>query len=522
MGNVSVPRSYFVKTAVRDYNDPFRALIREFLQNSRDAGATEVDFNFHNHRLSVKDNGCGMTREIIETKLMALGETSKGVEHTGGFGVAKILLFFAHDSYAIYTKGLAVKGQGGSYTIEDRDPMNSRWDEPTMTQGVQAEITFSQEVISSTFSTEDLVRICEQEVRKSCLDMAVRVQGTLVPTENRKGRSVAEIGPGLALHKRRCDDSQHYASVRVNGLHMFQLYVGECKYILHVELSGYSTEYLTSNRDGLRGDWRRKVEKACQEFVLNTSQGNKTALKLYKGASSRFSEDSLKPLVDSVNDKVSALLSSDSDTGTISAEIHKLMDETLAERPELKDSVTKLLSNLHTKLENVSSIGSSGWQNITVIDAQLAHHYFVETNGNFRKLPQAWQPQNFKPSQTRLLELWSKIVGMVLVDAGKVGAEFNVGFLLDDGSEGDVALAKYRKRSDNTDLFLLNATKYGDEKRLPIKRKRRTELVLWLLDLAVHEVTHSCGNELHNETFMKKEVSIKQKALFRIKAYLSL
>lgn len=507
MGNVSVPRSYFVKTAVRDYNDPLSALIREFLQNSRDAGASTVAFNFASDgsstTLTVRDDGCGMTRDIIETKLMALGETTKGAEQTGGFGVAKILLFFAHESYSIRTNNLLVQGQGGSYSIEETG---------AYTKGVVATVQLSSEVISRSLS--GLKETCRDEICKSHLDMQVFVQNEQVATDTRKGRLVAEIGPGLALYKRRCDNTQYYASVRVNGLHMFGLYVGDTKYALHVELTGYSTDYLTTNRDGLRGEWRQKVEKACQEFVLNTSQGNKTALKLYRGASSRFSEEKLQPLVDSVNEKVSALLSISTDTDSINEQVQKLVEEQLP-TPELRASADKLLSSVTARLQH-------GWQNVTVFDAQLAHHYFVETNGNFRTLPAPWRPENFKKSQTKLLDLWSKIVGMVLADAGKVGTEFNVGFLLDDGSEGDIALAKYRKRGDGTDLFLLNAQKYGDEKRLPIKRNRRTELVLWLLDLAVHEVTHSCDYPLHNESFIKKENQIKQKTLTRIKDYLSL
>jgi hypothetical protein len=149
--NVSVPRGYFVKTAQRDYHNPLRALIREFLQNSRDAGASEIRFNFTDVdgkiQLVVEDNGCGMDQDVIVNKLMALGESTKGDEHTGGFGVAKILLFFAHESYTIETRNLIVQGSGGVYNIQSKD---------SYTKGVKCTVVLAQEILSGYYCARDL------------------------------------------------------------------------------------------------------------------------------------------------------------------------------------------------------------------------------------------------------------------------------------------------------------------------------------------------------------------------------
>ena len=502
--NVTVPGSYFIKTAQRDYNSPLRALIREFLQNSRDAGATEIKFNFssspdNSTELTVTDNGCGMDQETIINKLMALGETTKGEGHVGGFGVAKILLFFCHQSYTIETKNLLVTGSGGTYTIQSNN---------NFINGVKASLVIAPE-LTTYYSLSTIIYICQEEIRKSYLpSLTIFVQDEEVKAEIKKGKTVEEVSKGMTIHKRITDYDVDHAYVRVNGLFMFDYYVNKGRFQLIVELDGYSTEYLTTNRDGLRGDVSDKVRKILNEYSLNSNKGDKSEVKLFEGKSSRFSEKVLAEL----NQKIEELVES--------GETHRI-DEVFEETkkqitPELISALIQLQVSVKRRLE----VGTT-WIPLSAGDIELDHHYFVEIRGSHRKLPAKWEPKNFKPSQTMTLELWSSILSMVLADAGHSEQEFNVGFILDDGTEGGTVLANFRQK-DRGFLFLLNPQAYGEEGRLPIKRSRRIELIMWLLNVAVHEVTHSLSCNYHNEEFISAECELKRKCFHRIKAYLKL
>lgn len=508
--SVSVPRSYFVKTAQRDYHSPLRALIREFLQNSRDAGASEIRFNFTDVdgkiQLVVEDNGCGMDQDVIVNKLMALGESTKGDEHTGGFGVAKILLFFAHESYTIETRNLIVQGSGGVYNIQSKD---------SYTKGVKCTVVLAQEILSGYYCGRDAAHSAKNEISKSYLPtLSIFVQNEKVEADFKKGRMVEQIEEGMTVHKKSSDCTYYYALVRVRGLHMFELYVGETKSQMVVELDGYSTKYLTTSRDSLRGDYRDKIAKLCQEFVLNSSKGKETTVQLFEGKYSRVSQAEVSTALASIDAQI-AYSEYDSTKETIAK-----IDNAFSNAK--KDADVKVVEALEKVQEKAKErvLAHTTWVPVTA-DIELEHHYFVETR-NGKKLPVKWEPQNLKASQTMVLELWSAILAMVLKIAEFKNQEFNVGYVLDESDAEGCALANFRKQNNGSFLFLLNPLMYGKENRLPIKKSRRTELVMWLLTLATHEVTHANDYDNHNESFIFAEGELRRRCFGEIKEFLKL
>ena len=92
MATVRIPESHFIKNARRQYRDPDTTLVREALQNSLDAGATHVEFEFGDDSFQVTDNGCGMTAERMVEALLTLSGTSKPAGAVGGFGAAKVVV----------------------------------------------------------------------------------------------------------------------------------------------------------------------------------------------------------------------------------------------------------------------------------------------------------------------------------------------------------------------------------------------------------------------------------------------
>ena len=65
MPTVTIPPSHFINNVKKNYANYKIALIREFLQNSVDAGSHNISFNYQGNILTVEDDGCGMTKEIL-------------------------------------------------------------------------------------------------------------------------------------------------------------------------------------------------------------------------------------------------------------------------------------------------------------------------------------------------------------------------------------------------------------------------------------------------------------------------
>ncbi len=118
---VQVPHSYFQK-AKAEYADWRWAMIREFIQNSYDARAANIDFRLVGNEagrldLYVDDDGVGMDEDTLLKVLLCMGGTRKLDGAIGGKGWAKAILFFAHHGYTIRTGNLCVEGCGGEYRL---------------------------------------------------------------------------------------------------------------------------------------------------------------------------------------------------------------------------------------------------------------------------------------------------------------------------------------------------------------------------------------------------------------------
>ena len=105
---------------VRQFADPF-AFYRELVQNSIDAGATAIDVRIHWEpgdddrgvlRVTVGDDGCGMSLDIIERCLLVVFRSSKEGDKTkiGKFGVGFFSIFAVAPELVIVDTG---RGEDG-------------------------------------------------------------------------------------------------------------------------------------------------------------------------------------------------------------------------------------------------------------------------------------------------------------------------------------------------------------------------------------------------------------------------
>ncbi len=516
--SVKVPYSYFVKSAQRDYSCPTEAFFREFLQNSVDAESRNITFNIYRENdktyFSCVDDGCGMTEDIIRNKLLTLGETSKDSNATGGFGVAKILIYFSHPAYQIYSQDNIVIGSGGTYSITKSD---------TFINGTKSIVEINPEIINDYSDVDYIHNRLKQEIQRSYLPKVnITINGEKIDTFLKQGRQVTDLSD-ITIHKKILTDTECYALVRVNGLHMFRIWCGEQKFQLVIELKNYSINILTTNRDGFRSEWSSKVRQAIDDICQNPAK-SKTQSKtnFYRGKSERTSpwtEDALTKVSNYINDKL-ALGSSEDLLIELDQNIHTvLMDAGLNAAEQTQANAIK---------QAIDKQINSGIQvNLTVYDLQefLQYNVYIKTIGNYRKVPTLWQPDKFSDKQKNLLSLWGKVVGLVLRDTGNQGINYDVGYVFDDGTQGDVALAQYEKSyaaGKTLHIFYLNPTKYDDQSYFPGAANRKTEVVLWLMTIAIHEVTHYMGCSGHNNDFVATEAGLKLKVLKNIQEYLSL
>ena len=553
-GRIKFPRQFLVQSAIRDYQDITRAILREFLQNSRDAKATRIDFIVQDIRngageervaFECRDNGIGMDRNVIENKLMAMGGTTKEGDNdaVGAMGVAKLACYFCHDDYMISTREWRVDGSGSDYSVY-LSPSEA-------VRGCHARVVLNPLVVSRR--AEELASIYRAEIARSYLPhIAITVNGQTVEAAAKAGRRVHDFDCGVTVHKKPMPEGKltSYVAVRARGLFLFDMYVHETRYDMSVEMQGYSAEILTSNRDGFRSGWSSRVSALIQQMNLNSSMVEKSQVHHYRGQYSR-SPAQLTCVIRLVNDKLTktsikiASLSAQEAAAWMSENDFQSETRELALKEGLSPQDSALVAEaavraLESQAQGAAADESSpvapavqgdGHQQVCGVSlireedlgvSSRRHHYYVETKGKFRSVPAKWREENLSRRHRTLLETWAEVVGLVIAHSGRASNSFDVGFILDDGTDGQVDVAAYA-RIDGRSVFLLNPlTSGGDDSQMPLTRAGRLSLVMYLKALAEHEVTHFAGKKWHDEAFTSAEMELRRKTARQSKAYLEL
>ena len=270
---VQVPHSYFRK-AKSEYADWRWAMIREFIQNSYDAQATIIDFRLTvNDRdaieLSVDDDGIGMDRDTLKNVLLCMGGSKKPEGAIGGFGYAKAILFFAHQSYTIRTKGLKVEGNGGEYRLSMAN---------TAISGTQ--ITVELDDDSDLFDEwreriEGYVSACYMEYATG-RPVTIRLDGEEFPQNNDRTYDYYLQTPAGALwYNEVPDDCRSEFVVSVSGLPMFAetFYsrTNQSSLVGGIELESGSA-VLTANRDGFNSETGDLFAKVVGDLIQDQSR----------------------------------------------------------------------------------------------------------------------------------------------------------------------------------------------------------------------------------------------------------
>lgn len=241
MPQIAISQTFFKKERGQAYANWRTAWWREIFANVLDAGATRVTIQHSPGKLSVLDNGSGMSRQCATEVYLTLGRSSKDEDSTGvgGFGRARVLTCFSMEAYTIRSQDYIIEGSGDSYDLTDSADFLPG---------------FYLEIRDTADNLDDMKIALSVVLRQSCLpnleifynDEIMASSGPLLvpakclPLSNYGHLMLAEI-EGCAWE----------SVVRVNGLAMFETYQGQTQKTLLVELDPVkSRELLTANRDG--------------------------------------------------------------------------------------------------------------------------------------------------------------------------------------------------------------------------------------------------------------------------------
>lgn len=461
MARISLSPEWFDKI-LKDYSNWRFAFVREAGQNSLDAGATSINVSVTldgtDTVIEWRDNGSGMSRETLETKFMAVGGSQKANGAAGGFGVAKLILAFAHKSYAIRTRDIFVTGSNDSYEIA---PCADSVSGLTLTTRIAGDHVWElTEAIKLWVSFTTPPRPVLLYLDGQCLSFMGKLPAP------------SSVQDWATVHVVEDSKLESGVKVRINGQFMFQSWSNFNKVIL-VELTGSSLEYLTSNRDGLQYQYRDKLTKLIEAMLKDPDaleDIDSDVIELFEGEKGA----ALNP-ENRANVKVSS-----------------------AGRPEWNatDKEAEEATGV-TRGERVAAfvplIGNKAPDTTIRAPRKLPGNDLVILNKTNKPIPHNYTVGGMRPMEWRQFERWTRIVKACAEVLG-VRRQIRTGWIF-----SVTAQAAYKRSQDHGSLVLLNPCKLeGNAWRKGFDTSK--DSFYTLVSLAVHELTH-ITHSYHDESY---------------------
>lgn len=465
-GKVEVTGEYFLKMARADYRNYQQALWREIYQNSIDAGAKEiqVEFDKEERSITVRDDGCGMSLEILTEKLLALGGSYKAEGSTGAFGKAKELELFSWKEYLLHTHNLLLMGSGDDYTITETE---DNFDGTSITLYIQEYEYF-----------EDICYFAEDVAKRIETNCKIYVSGYQIGCSYPKGEYIKtlEVGDIYVNHDL---PASYYAKMRINGIWMFDQYVGEEMPHITVELSGDSIKSLTSNRDGLKGS----CLESANEFFRKLAADRRSTLFPDKELVTIRARGTDGEVIELSDEDMAYLerFSSDAMEDYIALAAKFISVKSNLEVDELLTKIRLVSENFDRWDYSQLKYFGFRWDTVHKFEKgqeKEARHFLDGT------------PQNAKRAKT-LLSIWGEILKQTFLDL-RVFKTFTIGFCWDSNQQASI------QKNDDGLFFYLNPNVL---EKYPLTNKRF--LVRKLRKLAAHEISH-LWIQYHDEMFMDK------------------
>lgn len=257
MYTVTISHEAIRKNVINNYSNIEEVLIRELLQNSLDAGANAVTFQFGKDWYTCFDDGAGMSKEDFIKVFGEMRETTKTESgKIGGFGAGRDALVYFPHQWEVRTRDYEVIGKGNTFEEPEDKPM---------TKG------FIISAVDDYYKELDLSDALYKVMQHSYLPT------TKVTND---GRHVGEGRWNIGLPFKQLDFCTIYAYdileyeeelgmcyVRAGGLFMYSFRVGG-PFVFYVELNVPSTEVMQENRQGFKWEYKDQIDKALQGWIV--------------------------------------------------------------------------------------------------------------------------------------------------------------------------------------------------------------------------------------------------------------
>lgn len=479
--HVKIGPEFFAKIKL-DYADWRWALAREFLQNCFDApGCSEVVVtvesacNGRSTALVVSNDGEPMTEDVLVNKLLTLGGSGKNFEgeNTGGFGVAKSLLYYTHSCYEIMTGTMRVSGSGAEYTLEHDDESYP---------GTKSFVLLDGDEVSA------LVECFRRFAHFSQWKGRLTVNGEAMETDLKKGARRRDLGWATIYTNKTFSNA---CIVRLNGQPMFTRYT-RFKGCVLVELNGKAKDTLTSNRDNLTG----KYDSELGDLLTALAVDKRSALREQKAEYKRWLGE--KQRNEAKKPKKAAELDDLIDVAA-------LLDAVIA-GPETEERPT--------------ATGGTGNGSTLVVESRedvakvsLGHEFIIK-NTTGMVIPEHLLPGGkFSRYCKDLVRSWVAVL-VKLHQIFDVTAEFSVGFVIDEESQAEHETGVYGQ------VYYLNPVRIVCQREKPQCRSMKSAYAgAWsnrydLISTAAHEFVHGAfGLREHDENYAGKLTEVMAKVV---------
>jgi len=511
---IGISREFFT-TVLKDYADWREKWWREAIQNSVDAGATQIQCfvsidSEGNRIVATEDNGGGMTEEILIDKFLMLGGSTKklGSGSAGGFGKAKELLILPWIRWSVHTRDRRVDGAGLDYEIHEAPYIS----------GTRIEVVMPGDEATSDAAAVSFISKCSlPNVRFSVTRIdADGASSRVNPKANLTGGAlVDEVLDKAEIHVIDVDYESSRLYIRVNGLYMFNQWMTSMKgKQMVVEITAPSIEVLTANRDGFR-DYgiRSKIDSITELFAKNTvsalSRSKGLIRKKYSGKG-KFQAERARTEVLSQIGYIEPTVNgfteiSESDITSISKVMEMISRRAsgLEERSSGysgRSSGEGLLSTSNVPdgaltRELLSSVAFLGAHHVEEAVKQLAWSpdFYVVNEIDHFKIPAKFMPETMKPQVIKLARTWTELCRYVLMQLGNF-QPFGVGWTFSDS-----ARAAFLDEDGEKWLLLNPFKKIG---RTDTWTPTNIEDLKFLYAAAIHECTHLADDVGdHDESF---------------------
>jgi hypothetical protein len=467
--SVSVGPRFFRK-AFNDYSDKYWAFAREVMQNSIDCGSTHISVTIGElddvkTLVVVENNGDVMTQDVLINRLLSLGESGKDFNGSvGGFGKAKEILYFAHQSYMIETGPLQVEGCGAGYNLLHREEAVAGTRSSVVWEGERADALRS--AFRRFIELAGTGKRVTYEIDGEIVVPGIK-PGRLERTLDHEGAPWAEV--------RISKTEANVLVVRIGGIPMFYS-TCDFKAAVVVDLLGSSADRLTSNRDGLKWPYSSQLS----EFTTTVAVDRQTAFKLEKPIYTRYAGEKLQ-------------------------------------RPQAGTGIATLddmILSWVTAARADTSPPKGGAGIMVQIQAQveapkvnLLGHEFIVKNCVRKSVPKEFDPDGlvFSGHARWLVKAWAGCL-LELYDLHQIDNPFSVGFVLSED-----CIAQAETGSDYGTVYYLNPCVVSKRRNTRRYNKgKRFEIVA----SAAHEFVHGALNEsYHGEDFANKLTEVMAKVM---------